>query len=116
MDKEIEKYAPFVATTKILSALVKAGQERETMHAVIKDHAVATAKDMRYSDSGTPLYVRLANDERIPLDAAQIEAIVGSPLELVGMAPEQARSFARKIDELAKKYPDAVNYRGQDVL
>lgn len=116
MDKEIEKYAPFVATTKILSALVKAGEEREAMHAIIKDHAVATAKDMRYSDNGTPLYNRLANDPRIPLDASQIEAIVGSPLELVGMAQEQARSYAKKIDELVEKYPEAASYRGQDVL
>ncbi len=68
IDRELARYLPFLATTKILVAAVKAGVGRETAHEAIKEHAVAAALAMR--EQGTDendLIERLAADERIPL-------------------------------------------------
>ena len=42
IDAELERQLPFLATTKILMAAVKAGVGREVAHEVIKEHAVLT--------------------------------------------------------------------------
>jgi adenylosuccinate lyase len=39
INAELERYLPFLATTKILMASVKAGIGREAAHEVIKEHA-----------------------------------------------------------------------------
>ena len=49
IDRELRRYLPFLATTKILVAAVKAGVGREAAHEAIKEHAVAAALAMRES-------------------------------------------------------------------
>jgi adenylosuccinate lyase len=41
--RELDRYLPFLATTAVLMAAVRAGVGRETAHEVIKEHAVAVA-------------------------------------------------------------------------
>ena len=41
--RELERYLPFLATTKVLMAAVRAGVGREQAHEAIKEHAVAVA-------------------------------------------------------------------------
>src|SRR5918999_4732952 len=45
--RELERYLPFLATTKILMAAVKNGVGRETAHEAIKEHAVEVALALR---------------------------------------------------------------------
>ena len=47
IQRELDRYLPFLATTRILIAAVRAGVGRETAHEVIKEHAVAVALAMR---------------------------------------------------------------------
>ena len=47
IQRELDRYLPFLATTRILIAAVRAGMGRETAHEVIKEHAVAVALAMR---------------------------------------------------------------------
>ena len=49
---ELDRYLPFLATTKVLMAAVRAGAGREQAHQAIKEHAVRVALDMR--ERGTP--------------------------------------------------------------
>ena len=51
IQRELDRYLPFLATTKVLIAAVRAGMGREAAHEVIKEHAVAVALAMR---SGAP--------------------------------------------------------------
>ena len=68
IDRELERYLPFLATTKVLIAAVRAGVGRETAHEVIKEHAVAVALAMREKGQlENDLLDRLAADERLPL-------------------------------------------------
>ena len=61
INRELDRYLPFLATTRILMASVRAGVGRETAHEVIKENAVAMALDMREHGAEQNLVERLAN-------------------------------------------------------
>jgi len=116
VEREIQKYAPFVSTTKILTALEKNGVASRDAHELIKEHAVKLAYDMRGAGSSATLYERLAADERVTATAAELEEIANRPLELVGLAPQQAIAFADRAQTIAAKYPKSAEYTGHGVL
>jgi adenylosuccinate lyase len=70
IDRELSRYLPFLATTKILMAAVRNGVGRETAHEVIKEHAVAVALEMRGPNGGDGNAVldRLAADARLGIN------------------------------------------------
>ncbi len=47
VQRELDRYLPFLTTTKVLMGAVRAGVGREDAHEVIKEHAVAVALAMR---------------------------------------------------------------------
>ncbi len=117
IERELRRYLPFLATTKVLMASVRAGVGREVAHEAIKEHAVAVALEMRERGSeGNDLVARLAADHRLGLDAASLDAAMGEPLSFVGNAVPQAAAFVEQVGEVAGRYPDAVDYRGEDIL
>ena len=117
IDRELRRYLPFLGTTKILVAAVKAGVGRETAHEVIKEHAVAAALKMRESGSeDNDLLVRLANDTRIPMDSEALSAAIGDPNLFIGNAPIQVRQVVDRIDAISKQYPDASCYQPKSIL
>ena len=117
IDRELRRYLPFLGTTKILVAAVKAGVGRETAHEVIKEHAVAAALKMRESGSeDNDLLVRLANDKRIPMDSEALSAAIGDPNLFIGNAPIQVRQVVDKIEAISKQYPDASCYQPESIL
>ena len=63
VERELERYLPFLATTKVLMAAVRGGVGREQAHEAIKEHAVAVALAMREQGATTnDLFDRLAAD------------------------------------------------------
>ena len=115
--RELDRYLPFLATTKVLVAAVRAGVGRETAHEVIKEHAVATALAMREQGiERNDLIDRLAADERLPLDREQLTALLDEPLAFVGNAPGQVDRFVATVEELAARHPDAAAYRPAAIL
>ena len=65
IQRELDRYLPFLATTRILIAAVRAGVGRETAHEVIKEHAVAVALAMREKGLEPDLLDRLAADPAV---------------------------------------------------
>lgn len=117
IERELARYLPFLATTKILVASVKAGVGRETAHEAIKVHAVASALAMR--ESGTDqndLVERLAADERIPMDANELHAAIGQPNEFLGNTSNQVSRVIGKIVSITNENPDAAAYRPGSIL
>jgi adenylosuccinate lyase len=114
--RELERYLPFLTTTKVLMAAVKNGVGRETAHEVIKEHAVAMALDLRKGSTDNDLFRRLGEDGRLGLTEEQIVAIVGEPLSFTGAAVAQVNAVVAKIDDLAKRYPEAAAYTPGDIL
>ena len=114
--KELDKYLPFLATTKILMAAVRAGAGRETAHEVIKENAVAAALDMRQTGADPALVERLAADNRLPLDAEQLQALMGAPLDFTGAAAGQVQRVVGAIEEITAEYPQAAAYSPGAIL
>ncbi len=112
VERELERYLPFLATTKVLMACVRKGVGREAAHEAIKEHAVAVALEMREQGlSENDLLVRLAGDARIPLDLGELEQLVGEPLEFVGAAQTQVAAFVARTEALGREYPVAASYQ-----
>lgn len=110
-------YLPFLMTTTIMMEAVKAGVGRETAHKAIKEHAVATVKDLRNGVTTTnDLVRRLADDERIPLDADRLAAIVATGERNAGAAAAQIDSFAKNVGALVARHPQAADYNPGGIL
>jgi adenylosuccinate lyase len=117
IERELRRYLPFLATTKVLMAAVRSGVGRETAHEVVKEHAVAVALDMRERGSeGNDLVDRLAADVRLSLDRDELDRAMGEPLSFVGNAPAQTRSFLSSVERVAARYPEAAAYAGEEIL
>jgi adenylosuccinate lyase len=117
IERELERYLPFLATTKVLMAAVRSGVGREVAHEVIKTHAVSVALAMR-SEPGASndLVERLAGDERLGLGRDDLERVLAEPIEFVGRAPEQVVSFIAAVEQICADAPEAAAYRPEAIL
>ncbi|NCL76359.1 MULTISPECIES: adenylosuccinate lyase [Rhodococcus] len=116
IEKELNRYLPFLATTKVLMAAVRAGVGRETAHEVIKEHAVAVALAMREQGREPDLLDRLAADERLPLDRAALYAALADRSAFVGAAEAQVATVVAAVQDLVEQYPDAAKYTPAPIL
>ncbi|MEO7429834.1 MAG: lyase family protein, partial [Acidimicrobiales bacterium] len=115
--RELERYLPFLTTTKVLMGAVRAGVGREVAHEAIKEHAVAVALAMReHGAVDNDLLDRLAADDRLPLDRAALAALVGEPLTFVGTAVAQVAAFVAQVAEVVARHPAAAIYRPEPIL
>jgi len=107
---ELEKFLPFLATTKILMAAVKAGVGREVAHEVIKEHATKVALEMREGKANN-LFAAIGADSRIPLDAAALAALIKNPIEFTGDARQQIARVVNRIEVITKRNKTAAQYK-----
>ncbi|MDT0530068.1 adenylosuccinate lyase [Micromonospora sp. DSM 115977] len=117
VNRELERFLPFLATTKILVAAVRRGVGRETAHEVIKEHAVGVALAMREKGAAeNDLFDRLAEDGRLGLTRAEIDALVADRSAFVGAAPAQVAAVARRIATVVEAHPQAATYTPPPIL
>ncbi|WP_424183445.1 adenylosuccinate lyase [Actinokineospora sp. G85] len=115
--RELDRYLPFLATTKVLMASVRAGVGRETAHEAIKENAVAVALAMREQGlDRNDLFDRLAADERIPLDRAGLDALVADRVSFTGVAGGQVEAVVARVAEVLDRFPDAAGYTPGAIL
>ena len=116
IQRELDRYLPFLATTKVLIAAVRAGLGREAAHEVIKEHAVAVALAMRERGAEPDLLDRLAADPRLPLDRAALDAALADRQSFTGAAGAQVDQVAGVVGELVGSYPEAAVYTPGAIL
>lgn len=116
IDRELDRYLPFLATTKVLMAAVRAGVGRETAHEAIKEHAVAVALAMREGTPDNDLLDRLAGDSRLPLTREQLDALIAEPMEFTGAARDQVARVAGRVQVIAESHPAAAAYSPGSIL
>ena len=107
---ELERYLPFLATTKILMASVKAGVGREIAHEAIKEHAVAAALGMREGQANNFLDA-IAADNRIPFKRIELDSLIGDPLEFTGDARQQVARVVSRIGAITSVHSAAAQYK-----
>jgi len=117
INAELQRYLPFLATTKVLITAVQHGVGRETAHEAIKEHAIAVALEMRETGrSDNDLLDRLAADPRLGVTRAELDAALANPLELAGTAGRQVATLTTQIEKIAASHPEAAGYRPSTVL
>ena len=116
IQRELDRYLPFLATTKVLMAAVRNGVGREVAHEAIKQAAVGVALEMREGSAVNNVFDRLAADSRLGLTKQQLESLVAEPIIFTGAAVQQVQSVVRRIDEVARAHPDAAAYTPGAIL
>ncbi|MCL2781036.1 MAG: adenylosuccinate lyase [Actinomycetia bacterium] len=115
--RELDRYLPFLATTKVLMAAVRAGVGRESAHEVIREHAVAVALAMREEGAAAnDLIARLAADRRLELPAGALDALAADPIEFTGAARDQVAAVVAAVAAAVESDPSAAAYRPAAIL
>ncbi|MFC5994521.1 adenylosuccinate lyase [Pseudonocardia hispaniensis] len=115
--RELDRYLPFLATTAVLMAAVRAGVGRETAHEVIKEHAVAVALAMREKgQADNDLIARLAADERLGLPAGALDGLLADPLSFTGAAAAQVEAVVARVQDIVEAHPTAAAYTPGAIL
>ena len=117
IDRELDRYLPFLATTRLLMAAIKAGVGREEAHDLIKKHAVAAALEIREGTSGeNDLVERLINDPLLPLNKEVISDVLLDHEAFVGLADAQVKEFVVSATKINSEHPEAGSYRPSPIL
>ena len=116
--RELDRYLPFLATTKVLMAAVRAGVGRETAHEAIKEHAVAVGAGHARAGRRAQRPARPARRRR-PHAAGPRRArrAAGRPAVVHRRRgrPGRPRS-SRRVEEVAEQHPEAAAYRPGAIL
>jgi len=115
---EVDRYLPFLATTKVLVAAVQRGFGREVAHEAIKEHAVAVALAMREQAGrgGDDLLDRLAADGRLGLDRPTLAALLTDRLSFTGAAGDQVARVVERIETVVSADPASAAYVPGSIL
>jgi len=115
--RELDRYLPFLATTRLLVEAVRRGVGREEAHEVIKEHAIAVALAMREKGGAdNDLFDRLALDGRLGLTRSEICALVADRGVFAGAAPAQVAAVAARVAVVVAEHPHAARYAPPDIL
>jgi adenylosuccinate lyase len=117
IERELDRYLPFLATTRVLVAAVRRGVGRETAHEVIRDHAVAVALEMREKGrEHNDLLARLAGDDRLGLTEDELHALTADPATFTGAASSQVRAVVDRVTQIVDAHPGAAGYEPDPIL
>ena len=117
VERELARYLPFLGSTRILVAAIRAGVGRESAHEAIKEHAVAVALQMReQGQADNDLLDRLAADSRLPMTKEELAALFDDRLAFTGNATAQVEQFVADVAPLVDAHPAAAAYRPGDIL
>jgi adenylosuccinate lyase len=94
INKELSEQLPFLATTQILMACVKAGMGREVAHEMIKKHAT--------TNTASNFFDALIGEKDFPLSISQLNDLVKNPAGFAGSALEQSQKVGESIKKVTK--------------
>jgi len=117
IEAEKDRYLPFLLTTTIMMEAVKAGAGREDAHAAIKEHAVATVRDLREGKiRENNLVERLSKDARVGMKKKDLQKILADGEGRIGAAKQQVDHFVKRAKRWGDKYPEARDYTPPAIL
>jgi adenylosuccinate lyase len=94
INKELAEQLPFLATSQILTELVKKGMGREVAHELIKKHATTT--------TASNFFNTLSSEKNFPLSINELNNLIKDPASFAGSALEQSQEVADKIKKITK--------------
>jgi adenylosuccinate lyase len=98
IERNLAKYAPFAAQEALLMTLVKAGADRQEMHAILRKHALAAWEAVQRGETN-PLNQILMNDPQLKtyLSSQEIQVGMQKGISYTGDAAYLARKLASRI-------------------
>ena len=103
INKELAEQLPFLATTQILMACVKAGMGREVAYEIIKKHAT--------TNTASNFFNALIGEKDFPLSLAQLNDLIKSPADFAGSALVQSKQVSEQINKLIKGEVNKVDLK-----
>src|SRR5688572_10753012 len=98
---------PFMATVEILMAGVKAGGDRQEMHALIRRHSQAAAERVKLAGEGNDLLDRLQGEAAFR--GINLQETM-DPARFVGRAPRQVEQFiSRDVTPVRTRYSQRLS-------
>ena len=94
INNEIAEQLPFLATSQILTELVKKGMGREVAHDLIKKYATTT--------TASNFFNALASEKDFPLSINELNNLIKDPAAFAGSALEQSQEVADAIRKITK--------------
>ena len=94
INKELAEQLPFLATSQILTELVKKGMGREIAHELIKKHATTT--------TASNFLNALASEKDFPLSINELNNLIKDPASFAGGSIEQTREITDGIKQITK--------------
>jgi adenylosuccinate lyase len=94
INNELAEQLPFLATSQILTELVKNGMGREIAHELIKKHATTT--------TASNFFNTLSSEKDFPLSINQLNNLIKDPSAFAGSAIEQTREVTEAIKQITK--------------
>jgi len=94
INKELAEHLPFLATSQILTELVKKGMGREVAHELIKKHATTT--------TASNFFNVLASEKDFPLSISQLNNLIKDPASFAGSALAQSQEVVDEIKQITK--------------
>jgi adenylosuccinate lyase len=94
INNDLSEQLPFLATSQILTELVKKGMGREVAHEVIKKHATTS--------SASNFLKSLSTEKDFPLSIEQLNDLIKDPALFAGGAIDQSRQITDEIKKITK--------------
>jgi len=94
INKELAEQLPFLATSQILTELVKKGMGREIAHELIKKHATTT--------TASNFFNALVSERDFPLSINELNNLIKDPASFAGSAIAQTREVTDEIKQITK--------------
>jgi adenylosuccinate lyase len=94
INKELAEQLPFLATSQILTELVKKGMGREVAHELIKKHATTT--------TASNFFNTLSSEKDFPLSMEELNNLIRDPAAFAGSSIKQTREVADAIKQITK--------------
>ena len=117
VQREVERYLPFLLTTTFLMEAIKNGVGRETAHELIKEHAIAAARGLRDGSlRENDLLQRLVATPELKLTAARAAELLQAGAEKTGAAVAQVRQISERAQLWLERMPAAVTYAPGAIL
>jgi adenylosuccinate lyase len=94
INNELAEQLPFLATSQILTELVKKGMGREVAHELIKRHATTT--------TASNFFNALASEKDFPLSINELNNLIKDPASFAGSALAQSQEVVDEIKQITK--------------
>lgn len=104
--KNLAAELPFMATENLMMAAVQKGADRQDVHELIREHAIAAAHQVKSQGTDNDLLDRLRGEATFK--GIDIDAVL-DPQQFVGRAPQQVDAFiAQVVEPIRSRYRDEL--------